>query len=119
MKKQGRRCWRITLLKRGQERLIDEIPTTHITVGGIQLLLKMLFAKYTLSDTEIVETHLRGNVKRHHDHLHVQEFRSHDPISMMISDGSNWVHAIVVCPEDRGASSLPSPPKRDEESPRP
>ena len=106
MSKQQRRFWRITLYRRGKEQVIDEVPTTHISEERIRSLLKMLFAKHTLTDEEIVVAHLRANVKRHRNLMTVHEFRSQDPISFMVSDGSNWVHAIVVRPEDREASRV-------------
>jgi hypothetical protein len=99
-----RRFWRVTMMYRGSETLIGEIPTTHITEERLQQLMRMVFAKHTLTDQEIVACHLRSNVKQHRNLLTVQEYRSRDPISFMVCDGSNWVHAIVVRPEDQDAS---------------
>ena len=96
MSKEVPRFWRITMMYHGSDRLIGEIPITHITVGRLQSLMRMVFAKHTLTDEEIVRCHLRANVKRHCDLLTIHEYRSHDPISFMVGDGSNWVHAIVV-----------------------
>ena len=98
MNKKQQRFWKITLHKRGKETQIAEIPTTHITTEQVKRLLKTLFAKHTLTDDEIVACHLRGNVKWHRNLMEVREFCSQDPISFMVSDGSNWVHAIVVIP---------------------
>ena len=84
--------------------MIDEVPTTHITEERMRSLLKMLFAKHTLSDREIVVSHLRANVKRHRNLMAVHEFCSQDPISFMVTDGSNWVHAIVGRPDDQEVS---------------
>jgi hypothetical protein len=92
------------MMYRGTETLIGEVPTTHITEERLQALMRMVFAKYTLTDEEIVGCHLRANVKQHHDLLAVHQYRSQDPISFMVGNGSNWVHAIVVRPEDQDAS---------------
>jgi hypothetical protein len=100
MKAKRQRFWRITMLYRGKETLIADVPTTHITEERLLTLMKMVFAKYTLTDREIVGCHLRTKVKGHRNLLRVQPFQSQDPISFMVCDGSNWVHAIVVRPED-------------------
>ncbi len=92
------------MMYHGSETLISEVPTTHITEQGLQTLMRMVFAKHTLTDEEIVGCHLRANVKRHRDLLTVHGYRSQDPISFMVGNGSNWVHAIVVRPEDQDAS---------------
>jgi hypothetical protein len=100
MAKLRKRFWRISLLFHGVESVIGEVPITHITETSLLELLKMLFAKHTLTDEEILACQLRANVKRHRNLIRIQESRSQDPISFMISDGSNWVNAIVVRPED-------------------
>ncbi len=104
MKMQRSRFWRITLYKHGNEEVVDEIPTTHISEQRVIALLKMLYAKHWLTDEEIVVSHLRGNVKRHRSMMSVDEFRSEDPISFLIHGGSGWVHAIVVRLEDHEVS---------------
>ncbi|MFM9965148.1 MAG: hypothetical protein ACKV2Q_28455 [Planctomycetaceae bacterium] len=104
MKKQRRRFWRISLYKHGNDEVVAEIPTTHITERRVIALLKMLYAKHWLTNEEIVVSHLRGNVKRHRSMMSVDEFRSQDPISFWIHNGSGSVHAIVVRPEDQEAS---------------
>lgn len=104
MNEKLRRFWRITMMYRGSETVIGEIPTTHITETSLQALMRMVFAKNTLTDEDIVRCHLRANVKEHSNLLDLHEARSQDPISFMVSDGSNWVHAIVIRPEDQHAS---------------
>jgi hypothetical protein len=101
MAKRSGRFWRITVMYHGKEQVIEELPTTHITPSGLVDAMKMLFAKYTLTDQEIVLSQLRRNVKRHRNLINVQLYNNQDPISYMIGDGSNWVLAIVVRPEDQ------------------
>ena len=103
MTKRQKRLWRVTLYLHGNEVVVDEIPTTHITEQRLISLLQMLYAKYCLTDEEIVVSHLRGNVKRHQNMMAVDKNRSQDPISFWIHGGSCWVHAIVVRPEHQDA----------------
>lgn len=103
MSAQRRRFWRITMMYHGTETLIADVPTTHITEQRLKAVIKMVFAKHTLTDEEILDCHLRSNVRRHRDLLTVEEHTSQDPISFVLGDGSNWVHAIVVRPQDQDA----------------
>ncbi len=95
------RNWCITLMHRGKETLIADIPTTHISEERIKALMQMVYAKYSLTDEEIACCHLRGNVKRHRNLLKIVEYREEDPIKFMLAYGSTWVHAIVVRPGDK------------------
>jgi hypothetical protein len=104
MSEQRRRFWRITMMYHGTETLIGEVPTPHITEERLQALMRMVFAKHTLTDEEIVGCRLRPNVKQHRNLLAVHRYRSQDPISFMVGDGSNWVHAIVVRPKNQDAA---------------
>ncbi len=101
MKHASKRFWRITLIDRGNDTVIGEIPTTHITSERIIGLMKMVYAKYFLTPEEIVKSHLRGNTKDHYDHFRVMRFESEDPISYWIPCGSSGVRAVIVRPEDQ------------------
>ena len=84
------------MLLKGEDRVIAEIPTTHITEGQVERLITTLFAVHTLTDDEIVDSHVRANTKQYRNLLSVQWHRSQPPISVIVSDGSNWVHAGVI-----------------------
>jgi hypothetical protein len=93
--KRGKRFWRITMLLHGKEKLIAEIPTTHITERQLENLLTTLFAKHTLSDLEIVDTHRRANTKGYRNMMPVIWQRT-KLNTVIVQDGSNWVQAQLV-----------------------
>jgi hypothetical protein len=101
MKKKKGRFWRITMMNRHKESVLAEIPTTHITEGQLITLLKTLYSKHFLTDNEIVDSHVRKNTNRYRNLIPVHPYHSHDPISYMLPSGGDWVHAIVVRPEDQ------------------
>lgn len=100
MSKKNSRFWRITLMKQHMESVVAEIPTTHITDRKLVALLKMLFVKHFLTDEEAVAAHLCKTTKRYRNLIPVQAHHSQDPISYMLPSGGDWIHAIVVRPED-------------------
>ena len=100
-RKPSGRYWRITLMYRGKEDHIADIPITHITNEQLRTLMRMLFAKRTLTDQEIVRSHLRKSIKRHSNLLNIVDYFSEDLTKYTLSDGSNWVDSVVVRPEDQ------------------
>jgi hypothetical protein len=94
-----RRYWRIIRYYHGQDDVVAEIQTTHITNQGLIGLMRMILAKSALTEDEIIVTHLRGNVKRHFEHMPVNWHRSSDAISCHVHSGSSWVSASVVIPD--------------------
>jgi hypothetical protein len=100
MKKKKGRFWRISMMMRHKESVVAEIPTTHITKGQLITLLKTLYAKHFLTDDETVDSHVRKNTKRYRNLIPLHSYLSQDPISYKLPSGGDWVHAIVVRPED-------------------
>lgn len=100
MARKSQRIWCVTLMHRGKESHIADIPTTHITDDGLMSLMKMIYAKHSLTDEEIVGCNLRGNVKNYRPLLKIDVHNSQDPISYMLASGGTCVHAIVVRPGD-------------------
>src|SRR5438874_12941731 len=101
MKGKKHRFWRITMMKRHEESVVAEIPTSHITEGQLITLLKTLYAKHFLTDTETVDSHVRKKTKRYRNLIPVHSYLSQDPISYVLPSGGDWVHAIVCWPEDQ------------------
>lgn len=74
-RKNSGRIWCVTLRYVGTETHVADIPTTHIGEERLKDLMRMIYAKYILSDDEIVRCFLKGAVKKHRDLLTVHEYR--------------------------------------------
>lgn len=92
--------WRIKANHDHKLWVVAEIPCKHTSEGLITKLIQMLYAKLSLTDDEIVASHLRRGRRGHRDHFPVHKMQSQDDsYSLIVSEGSTFVSASIVRPE--------------------